>query len=187
MIDNPAHAERTLQRLHQVCQDPAALARLGTVARHQLHRSGLHQLDADDLIGDAVLGILRGAGSGRHGRHPQPEQVADAAAFERWFNGILESLATNKRRSADREAVRNQGISEPVPTEPVVACVDARLREAHLLAGLRQAFAEQPQLLALLKEWEFTGWGSFPGRPHEAHALRCTAREILRQDEAPAL
>ena len=187
MIDNSVHAERTLERLQQVCSDAATLARVRAVARHQLNRRGLHQLDVDDLIGDAVLGVLRGTGSGRHGRHPQPEHVADPAAFERWFNGILESLATNKRRSANREAVRKQGISEPVPAEPVVACVDARLRLANLLAGLRQAFAEQPQLLTLLKEWERTGWGPFPGRPHEAHTLRCTAREILRQDEAPTL
>lgn len=179
-------AELTHQNLELIMRDPAAQARLRSVARHQLARRQLHGHDADELLNSAMLAVLRGAESQRKGRHPRPADVDNPHAFERWLNGILESLAAVERVAADRLADRVAGLPTltATPVDGVVHRVDARLRLERLQVRLRQVFADRPERLRLVEEWVANGLGEFPGKPHEAHALRQTARQLLHAELA---
>jgi len=172
-------AQTTTHHLERLIHDPAALARLYIVARHQLRRKGLPLLDPGDLIDDAVLAVLRGTRSRRHGRHPRLEHLASDAAFEQWLNGILESLASAGGKAARRELDRTLDLPAPTPENALPAQVDARLQLKALLGRLRQHYAGKPEWLQLISQWEADGLRRYPGTAAEARVLRETARELL--------
>ena len=176
-------AQSTTHHLERLLHDPAALARLHVVARHQLRRKGLPLLDPGDLVGDAVLAVLRGTRSRRHGRHPRLEHLASDAAFEQWLNGIMESLASAGGKAARRELDRTLDLPAPTPSSEnaLPAQVDARLQLEGLLGRLRQHYAGKPEWLQLLDQWEADGLRRYPGTAAEARVLRETARGLLHE------
>lgn len=175
--------QSTTHHLERLLHDPAALARLHVVARHQLHRKGLSLTEPGDLIGDAVLAVLRGTRSRRHGRHPRLEHLASDAAFEQWLNGILESLASAGGKATRREMDRTLDLTAPTSSaeNALPAQVDARLQLEGLLRRLRQHYAGKPEWLQLIAQWEADGLRRYPGTAAEARVLRETARELLHE------
>jgi hypothetical protein len=81
------------------------LADLAKFASFRLAKVGLIRLAGEDVVQDALLAVVRGAGAHSKGRHPRPVDVANSANFIDYLKGVIGSLVEAERRSRKHQCV----------------------------------------------------------------------------------
>ena len=72
---------------------------LTVFARCRLLRIGLNPSEAEDMVQDAVLAVLKGTRSASEGRHPRDADLADQGTFLDYLRGVIASLVESARRN----------------------------------------------------------------------------------------
>lgn len=188
---NTIHSHTTLAQtlLQQLAADCGARQRLCAFARNRLATSGADRLvsdgDAEDVVHDALLRVLRHLAKESQGWQPKPMHVADAAAFERWVCSIINAVVANKALAA-RTRRQRELLAHPAAAPDVVAQVEARCKRDRLIEWLRLHYQDDPAWLERIELWAREASGCYPGKPHQAYALRQQVERWLTEN-APEL
>lgn len=117
--------------------------------RDRLPDDALIDRTGEDLVHDAIAAALQGLTSAKAGRHPKPHNLASTAAWLHWLRSVINSLLENARVSAAASmhrvdaSVTMELVAQPPPMD-----------EPAMLDGLREEFAQHPEVLELLDHWE---------------------------------
>jgi hypothetical protein len=171
--------------------------RLRTVVTARWLQRHLADTDAEDLVAEALLKIQLGEQDSRLGRRLKPENRATTASFLVGVKGVINSDLSHLLDSA-RNRCEHLSIGEPEtepgavnppdPTDPGRLLLRRDLHRV-LFSQLYARAAEQPRLLAVIKEWDqnFLSDNRIARDGHSRkiiYRVRQLAREILRDLEA---
>ena len=136
--------------------------RLRTVVTARWLQRHLADTDAEDLVAEALLKIQLGEQDSRLGRRLKPENRATTASFLVGVKGVINSDLSHLLDSA-RNRCEHLSIGEPEtepgavnppdPTDPGRLLLRRDLHRV-LFSQLYARAAEQPRLLAVIKEWD---------------------------------
>ena len=112
--------ELRLSRLSQ-----ANLAALTRFSAFRLCRVGLNALNAEDVVQDTLLAVLRGLESPKEGRHPRTADLASDEAFMDYLRGIIGSLVASQR-----DWCQHRFLHQPLEQDPE-ACALIELRDPY--------------------------------------------------------
>lgn len=184
---NINHSNLTLAQtlLHQLADDRSARRRLCAFAHNRLASSVSDRIvsdgDAEDVVQDALLRVLRHLAKESQGWQPKPMHVADAAAFERWMCSIINGVVANQALAA-RTRLQRELHTHPAAAPDVVAQVEARCRRTRLLDHLRNHYRHDAAWLERIELWAREASGRYPGKPHQAYALRQQVERWLTEN-----
>jgi len=142
--------------------------------RDRLPDNALADLSGEDLVQDALVAALHGMTSAKAGRHPKPHNLASTDAWLHWLRSVINSLLENARVSAAAgmhrvdASVTRELVAQPPPMD-----------EPAMLDGLREEFAQHPEVLELLDHWERQLREPGPATPPPAE-IRPAARRLLK-------
>lgn len=170
-------AELTLEDIHNLrCFAESRLLHLGLSA-------GL----AEDVVGKALAAVVSGAETGRGGRKPRPEDVANKAAFLNYLRGVISSVAEAGTR---RQRYTTVPLDTPGKEKPALAGrpapeTDVEVRDYAFELFSRLRTRAPSHLQPTLAEWEATFvWAdrvpTIRSRRH-AYELRKLAREVVAE------
>lgn len=186
--------ERSLELLQSLTQQEWTA--LAVFARCRLLRIGLNPSQAEDMVQDAVLAILKGARSASEGRHPRDADLAGRGTFLDYLRGVIASLVESARRNGwgghftdDFEEITRG--TQSLPDEEVMRL---EFRDLHRQFFTNLGGQSPPRLCGLIDAWREQGedCDQIPllGRHRRCRAeLRKLARNVLKRliEPAPSL
>lgn len=84
---------------------PNDILTLSTYARRRLKQVGLPVHQGEDMVQHAILQVAIGGNSARKGRHPRPADLAETTAFQKYLQGVINSLVDTQRCTAEQRFV----------------------------------------------------------------------------------
>jgi hypothetical protein len=174
------------------------LTDLAKFASFRLAKVGLIRLAGEDVVQDALLAVLRGAGAHSKGRHPRPVDVANSANFIHYLKGVIGSLVEAERRSRKHQCVHEpleEGfragehftVKDESPGSPLTDLEFCDLRH-QLFHRLEEGVPQRLRGLVLVwrEQWEYCDRIPLLGRHRRCRAeLRQLAAQVLKELTEP--
>src|SRR5208282_6545428 len=96
-MNSPLTTQQCETRLNELSKDD--ILELTKFAQFRLLGLGRAADGGQDLAQAALLAVVEGLETDKHGRHPRPEAVADKQSFIIYLKGVIKSLLHNQTKT----------------------------------------------------------------------------------------
>jgi hypothetical protein len=189
--DTGTEANACLELLQFLTQQEWAT--LAGFARGRLLRVGLNPFQAEDMVQDAVLAVLKGVESSSEGRHPRGSDLANRHTFTDYLRAVVASLVESERRKGWNSCAWEKldetiAHGHAIPGQEIAGLV---FRDLHWKFFSILARRTPHRLQELVEAWKEQGEDceKIPvlGRHRRCRAeLRTLAAQVLKSLLAPA-
>jgi hypothetical protein len=192
--EHQGNARQACERLlHKIANSPAELADLRDYAELRLTRMYLPPTLGEDIVQRAFLCVLQGLESGKDGRRPRPDEVANSESFKKYLHRVIYSLIEAVGRCHEIRLVHvpvaEAGLGE-CSGGAIIASSNSTVDEVHLQDLKRMLFERLRErtpryLQTTIEAWERVFLSSdripTPGPRRYGTEVRLAAAKIVRE------